>query len=204
MTTLRIINGFNRLSDAALEAKTNQIVNDLTLHFPSAPTLAALAAARDEFVAALAVAADGSLIQKAIKNQKRLELINQHYVMIPYVQMACAGDRVMALKSGYNIARDPSPSPSLTPAQNLAVVNGISSGELLLTFNKVPGARSYIYQSTPDPLTDASVWSINTGTSRKHLFTGLEAGKRYWIRVIALGVKNQEVYSDPVLSKLVQ
>jgi len=41
------------------------------------------------------------------------------------------------------------------------------------------------------------------GTQRRYLFSGLESGKRYWVRVAAIGIEGQTVYSDP-LSRLVQ
>ena len=204
MPTLKINNGFERLSDANLETKTNQIIADLTVNFPTAPTLADLVAARDAFTAALAVSIEGSLVDKAIKNQCRREVINQHHIMIPHVLVASAGDRVMAVKSGYSIAKDPAPVPEVTPAQGIKIENGLNPGELQLSFNKVPGAKSYVYQCTPDPLTEASVWNMHVGTVRKYLFTGLETGKRYWVRVVAVGIKGQEVLSEAVLSRLVQ
>lgn len=204
MPTLRITNGFERLSDANLEARTNQIIADLTANFATAPSLPDLVAARDAFTAALAASLEGSLIDKAIKNQCRQQLVYQHHVMIPYILGAAAGDRVTVVKSGYTPGKDPAPAPEVTAAQGQTLENGLNSGELQLRFGRVPGAKSYMYQSTPDPLTDASVWSTDTGTVSRFLFKGLQAGKRYWVRVVAVGINGQKVYSQPVLSKLVQ
>ena len=204
MTSLRITNGFEKLSDPNLLTRTSQILNNLDLNFSTAPGLAAMTTARDNFADALSKSIDGGIIEKAIKNQRRQELVDQHHLMIPYVLMTAAGDRVRAIESGYTIAKDPTPRPEVTAPENLKVENGPNAGELLLSFGKVAGARSYVYQSTPEPRTDASVWSMEVGTVRKQLFTGLDTAKRYWIRVAAVGVKGVTVYSEAVLSKIVQ
>jgi hypothetical protein len=73
----------------------------------------------------------------------------------------------------------------------------------VFSFARVPGARSYQYQYTEEPLTDSSVWLTQTGTRRKNLFTGLESRKRFWVRVGAVGDHKQLVFSDP-LSRVVQ
>ena len=75
--------------------------------------------------------------------------------------------------------------------------------ELKYSFEKVTGARSYVYQGTQEHLNETSDWVNYMGTQRRFLFSGLESGKRYWIRVAAIGIEGQTVYSDP-LSRLVQ
>jgi hypothetical protein len=120
-----------------------------------------------------------------------------------YVLYTCAGDRAKAISSGYSVAKPPSPAPEVTKAENQKLENGLNAGELKYSFEKVPGARSYIYQMTQEPLTENSDWTNHMGTKRKFLFAGLESGKRYWVRVAAIGSGGQTVYSDP-LSRLVQ
>jgi hypothetical protein len=36
------------------------------------------------------------------------------------------------------------------------------------------------------------------------LFTDLEPGKKYWSRAIVYGIKEQQVFGDPVLSQLIR
>jgi hypothetical protein len=203
MENLRITNGFDRLSDANLQVRANQIIGDLTGNFSTAPGLPALTTAKDVFVTALSAAKDGGKVQVAIKNQRRDELIEQLHLMGNYVLYTCAGDRVMAISSGYSIAKTPSPAPEVTKAENQKLDEGINSGQLSYSFEKVPGARSYVYQATQEPLTENSMWSSEMGTKRRFLFSGLESGKRYWVRVAAVGIGGQTVYSDP-LSRIVQ
>lgn len=108
-----------------------------------------------------------------------------------------------AKSSGFNIAKPPTPQPVVTAATNQALQDGPNPGDLDYIFDKVPGAKSYIYQCAPDPITAASQWQSQTGTVRKVSFSGLETGKKYWCRVVAIGIKGQGVYSEPV-ARIVQ
>lgn len=203
MENLRITNGFERMSDATLLARTNQILSDLVVNFATAPGLTVLTSAKDVFETALAQAQDGGTYEKALKNQSRDELITQLHLMGNYVMYMSGGDRAMALSSGFSIAKSPSPAPEVTKAENQKLEDGLNAGELRLTFDRVPGARSYVYQTSPDPLTGGSTWNSDMGTVRKYKFSGLESGRRYWCRVAAVGIAGQTVYSDP-MSRLVQ
>jgi hypothetical protein len=203
METLRITNGFQRLSDANLKVRTNEIITGITANFATAPGLADLSTANQNFTNALSTAINGGKYEKALRDQYRQELIEQLHLMANYVLYTCAGDRPKAISSGFSIAKQPSPGPDVTKAENQKLDNGQNAGELQYSFEKVPGARSYVYQVTQEPLTETSDWTNHMGTQRKFLFAGLESGKRYWVRVAAIGTGGQTVYSDP-LSRLVQ
>lgn len=204
MKQLRIHNGFDRMSDADLQAKTGQIIADLSANFATAPGLPTLITASEDYSAALDAAINGSRIQKAIKNQKKSDVVFQHHQMIAYVILTSAGDRVMAAKSGYTLVSETTTPGVLTQPGDLKVVNGMNAGELLLSFKRPRAAVSFIYQCTPEPLTEASEWQQFYGNKRQYLFTGLETGKRYWVRVAVLGKDGEMIFSEPVLSKLVQ
>lgn len=201
MNVLRITNGFNRLSDNDLEAKANSIITAMTGNpdFPTpTPTMAVLQAASDDFSAALAIAKNGSPYEKAVKNEKRAALITLLHSLANYVLFISNGDALKAKSSGFTIAKEPTPMPPLTAATNQKLEDGQNAGELVFSFDKVPGAKSYVYQYTADPITDNTAWESQTGTIRKISFAGLETGKKYWCRVVAIGTNEQGVYSDPV------
>ena len=202
METLRITNGFNRLSDANLKIRTNEIIAGITANFATAPGLTALSEANQNFTNALSAAINGGKYEKAVRDQYKAELIEQLHLMANYVLYTCAGNRAKAISSGYSVAKPPSPAPEVTKAENQKLENGQNSGELKYSFEKVPGARSYMYQLTQEPLTENSDWTNHMGTQRRFMFSGLDSGKRYWVRVAAIGVGGQTVYSDP-LSRMV-
>ncbi|MGN6164612.1 MAG: hypothetical protein ACTHOF_08730 [Flavisolibacter sp.] len=82
--------------------------------------------------------------------------------------------------------------------------DGINSGELLVTIAAVLGSRTFVYQWTLDLLTADSKWESQNATTIKVLLSGLEPGKRYWVRVVAYGTNEQEVYSDPILTPIIR
>ena len=208
MNVLRITNGFDKLSDANLIIKTQNIVVSMTppenpyFATPS-PTLADMQDAIDSFTNAVAVAKTGSSYDKALKNQYRMDLIEMLHSLGAYVLFTAEGDFLIAQSSGFTIAKEPSPAPPITAAANQKLDDGANAGELYFSFDKVQGARSYIYQYTADPLTYTSTWETKVGTIRKVNFTGLDSGKKYWCRVMAIGINGQGVYSEPV-SRVVQ
>lgn len=203
---LRITNGFNQLSDADLLTRANNIMSGMTGNASFSapfPSLGTLQTTITDFETALAVAQSGSNYEKAVKNLKRADLIDLLHSLSNYVLYTANGDELVAQSSNFSIAKPPSPSPDLTPATNQVLEDGVNTGELVYSFNRVPGSKSYLYQNTPDPVTDNSKWESLPGTVKKINFTGLNAGTRYWCRVLAIGNNGQGVYSDPV-SRIVQ
>lgn len=206
MHLLRITNGFDRLNDADLEVKANNILASMTgnANFPTpTPTLAVIQASINDYTNALAKAKTGSPLDKAEKNAKREALIINLHALGSYVLFASNGDALVAQSSGFSIARLPSPGPELAPATNQKLEDGPNAGDLKYSFDKPPGAKSYIYECTPDPITENSVWQRQQGTVRKTMFSGLQSGQRHWCRVMSIGINGQGVYSEPV-SRVVQ
>lgn len=203
---LRITNGFDKLSDSDLLARVNNIMSGMTdnASFPTpTPTLATVQTSIDAFQDARSVAQSGSSYDKAVKNQKKSEMIDLIHGLGNYVLFIANGDALVAQSSNFSIAKPPTPAPAVTAAANQMLDDGENSGDLVYSFDKVPGARSYVYQYTADPVSDASIWETQTGTVKKVSFTGLDAGKRYWCRVLSVGINGQGVYSEPV-SRIVQ
>ena len=195
---LRIVNGFDHMADAKLLGRANSIVESLSSNFASAPGLPALITARDTFSAAMATAAEGSKYEKVLRNQRKENLVQELHTMSAYIMYISAGDYEIASGSGFSFAKPPSPSPAAVPAQDQQLENGINTGELAYNFKPVPGAKSYVYEVTADPIAPASNWNPVTGTKSKYLFTGLESGKRYWCRVTAIGVHGAPAVSEPL------
>lgn len=198
---LRITNGFDKQSDADLSANAHAIVEAMTdnPHFPTPdPSLAKLSDDLSAFDTALAVAVNGSNYDKAVKNICRATLIDTLHLMANYVLYTAAGNRLKAQSSGFPIAKEPTTAPPLSRPENLQLSGGENSGELKISFGKVVGARSYLYQYTPDPMTESSVWENSVGTKRQAMFSGLVPGQRYWCRVVAVGTGQQAITSDAV------
>lgn len=208
MTVLRITNGFTKLSDPNLISRANSIqqamVGNLNFSSPT-PTLAALQTAINDLVTALSDADNGGNYDKAVKNQKRNALIDILHNLGAYVLFTSSGlpDPFLAAKSSaFHVAKTGSPI-LLGAIENLQLKDGMNPGELNISFNAVTGSKAFVCQYSDDPTLAESSWRTEVGTSRKFTLSGLEIGKKYFVRIIAIGANDQKVISD-VASRLVQ
>jgi hypothetical protein len=200
MAQLRITNGFEGMADLDFLGKVRFVVQQMTgnSNFSTPdPTLASVTTLANQFEQAINDAEAGGSYDKSVRDSRKEELINTMHNLSNYVLFTAKGDRLIAESSGFTIAKDPSPQPPIEKPEGLNLTDGANAGELLLLFLKVLGARSYMYQISLDP-TDQTKWVTQHGTVRKNLFTGLESGKKYYVRVVAIGTGNQIVYSDTV------
>ena len=98
----------NTDSDALLITDTGSIITALTgnASYPTpSPTLAVVQAALDEFVTAVADAANGGVALTATKNDKRAALVWLLRELASYVHVACKGDLTVLLTSGFPIQK---------------------------------------------------------------------------------------------------
>lgn len=206
MAQLKITNGFNGMADLDFLGKVRFIVGQMTgngANFPTPdPSLAAVTTLANEFEQTIQDAEAGGTFDKSVRDSKKAELIATMYNLGDYVLFQSKQDRLKAESSGFSVARDPSPKPPIEKPVGLSLTDGVNAGELLLLFKSVANARSYMYQISLDPA-DETKWVSQHGTIRKNLFTGLESGKRYYVRVVAFGTNGQVVYSD-VVSRIAQ
>jgi hypothetical protein len=139
------------------------------------------------------------------KNRKRLELIDNLYLLSNYVLYMARLDVENAASSGFSILKEnnrpfaSSATVDLTKPVKVTLADGPNAGELVVSFEKVPGAKGYLYQYTPEPVTPQSVWATQAGTVRRATFKNLQSKERYCVRIAALGINDQMVFSDVVM-----
>lgn len=166
------------------------------------PSHAVLLAACDEFRIAGSISSRKDRALLSAKNDKKAALIKVLDELAEDITSICKGDKTMLLNSGFDIVGLKITEDALLPIDKLEVAIDVP-GQATTRVKRVPGARSYVHQYTPDPLTFESVWVSETVTDREHTFTNLESVKKYLFRVIAVGKNRQSVYSPPV-SRVIQ
>ena len=205
MAKLNINNGFEGMPDLDFLGKVRYIVGQMTgrTEFPTPdPSLASVTTLANEFEQAIQDAEAGGSVEKSVRDSKKEGLITTMHNLGDYVLFQAKQDRIVVELSGFDIAKAPTPQPPIEKPEGLSLTDGVNAGDILLAFKKVKGSKSYLYQISPDP-TDETKWVSMHGTIRKNLFTGLESGKRYYVRVVAIGTNSQAVYSD-VVSRIAQ
>lgn len=202
----RINLGFDHLPGPAFNNKSGAIYEGMNENpnFPTpTPDMATFNTARLSFSNALEKAASRSVDDIAAKDHARTVLTAMLVELGNYVTLTANGDANKLISSRFDLRKKREPKPELQKPKNLKLWDGINPGVILVSVDAVRGARSYSFEYTMDPLTADSVWIVVSGTSRKSAFKNLESGTKIWVRVAAVGVRNQFNYSD-VLSRIVQ
>ena len=200
----KIVSSYKRDSDSDLVTTLYRILGKVggNSNFPNPP--AALAAAKKElpeYIALLTDASGGDTEKIERKNGKKAGLISLLGEVADYVTLTCKGDRAMLLSSGFKLNRIKGET-SMEHIKELQVTIG-PPGQAITKVKRVTGAKAYIHQYTKDPLTGESEWTSRFITDASFAFTGLQSKEKYLFRVIAIGLKGQEVIS-PVVGWVIQ
>jgi hypothetical protein len=199
----KILRTYVKLNKAQLAVTAGHIVNSIRKHavqFPQPdPTLEYADRTLQEYTDSLKAAKSRDISAVAIKAGKYNLVIELLDLLGLYVAQQAKGNREVLASSGFDISAE----ATNRKEQELSVITGAASGQALVTGRSVRGARSYIHEFTTDPLVDNNVWTRVTTTSRKHLHSGLVPGLKYWFRVVAVGLRGQYTWSEPV-ARIVQ
>ncbi|WP_243349413.1 fibronectin type III domain-containing protein [Parabacteroides sp. FAFU027] len=201
MSRPKILNNLEKLNDSALSTMAQHIINSLTgnSYFPAlTPSLDEVTTVKKEFDDSLIAAQTGDRVKIAIKNEKRTNLIDILHRLARCVEMVANGNRSILLSSGFEVSKERSSTTELEIPENLKIMDGNASGEIYVCCDSVQGARSYVFEYTLDPLANESSWTSQTTTKSEFIIKGLIPGKKYWVRVIAIGSNDQRTVSAPV------
>jgi hypothetical protein len=191
---------FKDYRDEDLNVAAIIIVSKMTgnENFPDAvPLVNELTDLSRRYLDAMSAASLRDMEKVAIKNQLRGHLIRALKQLGLYVTLVAKGNNLLLLSSGFPLTK-PKGETVLSEPQEFKVSAGRYYGEVILKVKRVPGAKSYLYQYTPDPLTEASVWKSVIGTRCKITIKDLPLGQKIWFQMAAIGPNEQVVYTAPV------
>lgn len=155
----------------------------------------------NQFNSAVAEAALGDRQKISVKNDVRALLIKKLKKVGEFVQDHANGAETPLLSSGFPIIK-PLDEIHLKDPRDFKILPGPNPGEIIMKVRGVKGARSYIYQWTPAPVTAESVWETLYDTKCKKVISGLPLGINYCFRMAAVGAHNQIIYTR-VLSRYI-
>jgi hypothetical protein len=188
-------------SDPLLITDTQTILTSMTgnASFPAPdPALADVTTALNNFITALANAADGGVTLTATKNDMRAALVALLRDLANYVQVACNGDLTVLLSSGFPIQKPQRNPVGVLPAPvNLTLNLGSLSGELDAIVPPVFGASVYNWRLTATANPGVVLQSAQT-TGGRTTFNGLTPGVVYVAQVNAVGAAGPSDWSNPV------
>ena len=196
---------YNRSSDSNLLTLGSRVAQSMNgnANFPGpTPTQAAVETAWQDFQSALNLAGRNDRTLSSAKNDKKAALIGLLSNLAEYVTTVANGDKTILLSSGFDITGVKTNPPGLQPIDALAVEVG-PTGQAITSVKKVTGARAYVHEYTPDPITPNSIWTSETVTDQAFTFSNLQSVVKYWFRVTAVGLHKQKVVS-PIVSRVIQ
>ena len=187
-------------SDALLINDTRVVLkamaDNVTLYDKPAPPLPDIQTALDNFGNGVAEAAVGGPSATAKKNNLRLLLISLMRQLASYVTVACKGDMLNLILSGFPVQKPVRQPIGVLPApQGLKVEHGSHRGELVAYVNPVFGAATYTWRLTP--ATPGATPVITQTTAAKQSFSDLTSGVAHAVEVYAMGAAGPSDWSNP-------
>jgi hypothetical protein len=191
------------LTETERVAKFQDVVTHLTGNpaFPTPnPALAGvqtrITTANTKIAASLAAitAARNAILEK---RAAVLAAENDYKLLGSYVDNVAAGDEAKITSAGFEIRPVPSPLGVPSAPLNVIAVAGEFPGQLLVAWEAPEGAVAmYEFQTTLDPMTEASWVARGTATKASASIMGLPSGEHVWVRVRATGSAGPGPYSD--------
>ena len=116
-----------------------------------------------------------------------------------FVDIKAAGDETVIRSTGWDVRLPTTTAVGpLGQVLNLSVTVGDHDGELDLDWDNVRGAKGYLIQQSPDPVTPTSWTSLNPVSPSKATIKNLTSGTKYWFRIAANGTDGPGPWSNPV------
>jgi hypothetical protein len=114
-----------------------------------------------------------------------------------YVENASDSDETKILSAGMSVRAKPTPIGAIAMPSSLTATAGDKEGEIDLSWDRVTGAKSYVVDMCPEPITPANWKQVTISTKSGYTVTGLTSGMKYWFRVCGIGSAGQGPWSDP-------
>ena len=184
--------------DGELNNYARCILHSLTdnEYFPDvAPLLTPIRETSDQYQTALYSSFNGDILYINIKNDLREKLILQLRELGEWIQKRSNGAEIPLKSTGFLITK-PKEAIELTEPTEFRILPGKNNGEIIMKVKRVIGAKAYLFQYTPDPLTPESKWEAFYCTTCKKTITNLPLGVKYLFRIAVIGPRDQVLYTN--------
>lgn len=202
----KVIINFSKLREADLLALGNSVAASIegNTNFPSPPvTIEDFKKTLTDYGTAITEAKFGGRNAVSVKNTLQALVVIMMRDLAMYVNAVCKGNVDMLTTTAFPLTKEREPIHLTAPVIK-QVLQGLDAGSLIVKATAVKGAKSYVYQLAADPMPASADWQSFPDSRTRFEFTGLEEGKKYWFRVIAVGSNNQTVTSAEVAQYVMQ
>jgi len=199
VTLITPVQRFNEITDTGLIIYAQDKVDRISASskYPAAfPLKDAVAVTIPLYTHALAKAVNGSKADTQIKNDLRDRLERELTFLGWMCSILSITDLGMFLESGFDYRRKGETVEKFAPT-GLEATEGDEDSSILVSFDSMEGANSYVVQMTDNINNEASFKDVGFPTASEFLVTGLIKGKQYWFRVAAVYAAGLSDWSDP-------
>ena len=202
----KVIVDYSRLRDAELQSFATIIIQHMdknTNFLAPVPSVADFTTLVGNYATAITDAGNHDRQAVGKKNTLKTAVAAGLRSWAMYVNTVSQGDTDKLISSNFKLAKTKEPVKLAAPVIK-SIMQGINPGSLVVTVTVSKGTKSLLYQIAKDPITEATEWESFGDSRIKFAFNNLEQGKKYWIRVIAIGSHNQSVLSNEVAQFVMQ
>jgi hypothetical protein len=118
------------------------------------------------------------------------------------VSAIASGNAEVLSSSGFPFSKDAQKTNPMFKPEPPRVSSGTNNGDIDCRTSTQKGMKTvnYYISSDESSLTDNSStgWTVISSNSTKFTFSNLNSGQRYYMKVGLVGVRGQEVVSDPI------
>lgn len=168
------------------------------------PTIPDVILLTDKLEGAYIDALNGGKDKKAKMRIEQKALLSGIATLAAYVQTTSGGDETLILRAGFEVRKQPEPVSIPAAPQDVKVLPAVKEGELEIVWTPVKTAKSYVVEYVKDPLTEAGFIPVDIITKASVVIKDLEAGEKYWFRVLAVNTKGKSAWSEPCSGRVWQ
>ena len=159
------------------------------------PSLAVVDGARTAFSLAITAASNGGKLLTLAKNTKRAELVSLVRQLAAYITLACNGDLIVLMGSGFPIHKPSRHTIGhLSAPQQPNLRRGPQSGDLTATVKPIYGAKIYNWVIALTSSPDLVIQTVQSTGSRA-ILRGLIPGEKYCVKANAVGAAGPSDWS---------
>lgn len=201
----RVTNGYANLSIPAFSQLLDVIVANMSdnANFPDLQQeVQALKTDANNYQTLVTKAASRDKNVILARDAGREAIINRLHALGLGVSAVAKGNTEILASSGFPYTQPRKTTPPLQKPPVPTVGLGVNNGEIECKTATQPGYKSVNYYITADAAAltakDNAGWTVVSYNKTRFTFTDLQPGQRYYIKVGLVGVRGQEVISDPV------
>ena len=198
----RIVLGLRSLNNGQVEILGNSVVNGMKANpdFPNpSPIIADFEATMTSFAKAISDALSRDRLKITVRNDLRATVESMLTSLANYVTYTANGDRAMMMGSGFPLNNITPGIPPVLTIDSFNLVLGKNPGELLASAKSSKSADMHMYQIAPAPLADPRDFDTKYRGASKLLLTGLVPMKLYAVRMGAIALDGEVVYTETLV-----